>query len=66
MEAEDYEREYLQDEATIEAERRARMEAEWMEMEHEMEEEEKKKQLPAIIKTDIPIEKKEETENGRA
>lgn len=34
METEDYEREYLRDRALIEAEEKARMEAEWEEMEH--------------------------------
>ena len=43
-EFEDYEIEYLQDQAILEEERRIRMEAEWQEAEYE-----KEKQLPAKI-----------------
>ena len=49
MEEEDYEEEYLKEQALIRAEEKARMEAEWLEAE------ESNRQLPAKIEILVPI-----------
>lgn len=51
MEEQDYETEYLKDQALIEAEKQAQLEAEWKEMD------EYENQLPARIEINIEINK---------
>jgi hypothetical protein len=56
MEEQDYEEEYLRDQALIRAEEKARLEAEWQELEYD-------NQLPAKITVLIQIPEKHEKDN---
>lgn len=58
MEEQDYETEYLKDQALIEAEKQAQLEAEWKEMD------EYDNQLPAKITVEIQINKQEQITNN--
>ena len=59
MEEQDYEYDYLRDQAIIEAEKKAQMEAEWQELGYN------EKQLDAHIEVLIKIKNEEEVEDGR-